>query len=256
MCLINFTWKAHEKYPLIIAANRDEFYERPTAPAHFWEDAPDLLAGRDLLQKGTWLGITKQGKFVALTNFRDPQQIAPGKASRGTIIKQFLTEDWDPLAFVEALQEHRDDYTGYNVIAGTLDEMYHYNNVHDELNEVNPGIHGLSNDSLNTPWPKVVKGKQALSAYTTQHSEIKTEALFRILSHTEQAPDEALPSTGVDLNFERQLSPLFIHTGNYGTRASTVLLIDNQGKVTFVERRFDQGAFAGEQSFSFEVADN
>ncbi|QQK81843.1 NRDE family protein [Salicibibacter cibi] len=251
MCLINFQWKSHEKYPLIIAANRDEFYERSTAPAHFWEDAPDLLAGRDLLQKGTWLGITKQGKFAALTNFRDPQQIVPGKSSRGAIVKQFLTENRSPKGFMESLRKHRDDYTGYNVVAGTLDEMYHYNNVHDELNKINPGTHGLSNDSLNTSWPKVVKGKQALNAYTSK--EIKTEPLFQMLSDTEQAPDEALPSTGIDPDFERQLSPLFIHTDNYGTRASTVLLIDNRDNVTFVERRFDKGVFTGEQSFSFQV---
>ncbi|QDI92392.1 NRDE family protein [Salicibibacter halophilus] len=254
MCLINFQWKAHKHYPLIIAANRDEFYERPTAPAHFWEDEPELLAGRDLVQKGTWLGITKQGKFAALTNFRDPQQIDPGKASRGEIVKQFLTEDWSPKEFVESLREHRESYTGYNVIAGTLDEMYHYNNVHNELNKVNPGAHGLSNDSLNTPWPKVIKGKQTLNVYATQASEIKTEPLFQMLSDTEQAPVEELPATGIDPDFERQLSPLFIHTENYGTRASTVLLIDNQKNVTFVERRFNEGVFTGEQSFSFRVS--
>ncbi|AXF57251.1 NRDE family protein [Salicibibacter kimchii] len=253
MCLINFHWQEHANYPLIIAANRDEFYERPTAPAHFWEDAPDLLAGRDLLQQGTWLGITKQGKFAALTNFRDPQHMTPGKVSRGAIVGQFLTEDWSPREFVEALRKNKDDYTGFNVFVGTLNELYHYNNVYDEITKIKPGTHGLSNDTLNTPWPKVVKGKRLLHARTAQTNDIDTDKLFHMLYDTDEAPDEALPSTGVDWDFEKKLSPPFIHTGNYGTRASTVLLIDKAHRVTFIERTFNEGEFRDEKTFSFHI---
>ncbi|SDI92048.1 NRDE family protein [Natribacillus halophilus] len=252
MCLINFRWQDHSEYKIIIAANRDEFYERPTAPAHFWEDAPELLAGRDLLQHGTWLGITTQGKFAALTNFRDPQQRNPDKISRGAIIKDYLTADTSPRDYMQSLQNKKDDYAGFNLIAGRPDELFHYNNVHDELSKISPGTHGVSNDSLNTPWPKVEKGKHLLNVHT-QTNDVETENLFHMLSDTEQAADESLPSTGVSLDLERKLSPLFIKTGDYGTRASTVLLIDKQNQVTFVERSFDRGEFAGEEFFSFQV---
>lgn len=253
MCLINFQLHTHPHYPLIVAANRDESYDRPTAPAAFWEDEPNILAGRDLLQFGTWLGITKQGRFAALTNYRDPAHMEPGKVSRGAIVRDYLTQDVSPLAFIQSLQETKDDYSGFNLIAGNPQQLLHYNNVQNEITEIIAGTHGLSNDSLNTPWPKVTKGKNLLKSYVAGTDKLQIDELFNILSNTDRAMDEDLPDTGVGLNLERQLSPLFIKTPLYGTRSSTVLLIDEDNQVTFVERTYNKGSFLKESKFSFQI---
>jgi uncharacterized protein with NRDE domain len=253
MCLINIQLHAHPDYPLIVAANRDEDYDRPTVSADFWVDEPGILAGRDLLQFGTWLGITKQGRFAALTNFRDPKHMKPGKVSRGSIVREYLTQDVSPEAFMHSLKKKRDNYTGFNLIAGSRDQLFHFNNVQNEITKLTPGTHGLSNDTLNTPWPKVIKGKSLLNSYVTRTDEIQAADLFEILSDTDVAKDEKLPDTGIALSLERKLSPLFIKTSQYGTRSSTVLLIDNDNHVTFVERTYDHGKFSRENKYSFQI---
>ncbi|UJL47387.1 NRDE family protein [Virgibacillus sp. NKC19-16] len=253
MCLINLHLNDHPNYKLIVAANRDEFYERSTAPADFWEDEPQILAGRDLVQMGTWLGVTKQGRFAALTNFRDPDHMQASKFSRGEIVKDYLRTDISPEEFLHTLKQDKDKYVGYNVLVGNAEKLFHYNNVHDEITAISPGTHGLSNDTLNTPWPKVTKGKKNLRDYVMSQEEIEPDKLFEIVSDAEEAPDDDLPETGVELDFERKLSPLFIQTPDYGTRSSTVLLIDNQDNITFHERTFDQGEFKKENHFSFQI---
>ncbi|MEC5423824.1 NRDE family protein [Virgibacillus sp. C22-A2] len=253
MCLINFHLNNHPNYKLIVAANRDEFYDRPTAPAQFWEDEPEILAGRDLLQKGTWLGITKRGRFAALTNFRDPDQMVTGKASRGEIVKNYLAGNTDPLNFLQSLKNSKDNYTGFNVIVGNTEQLFHYNNIENEITEIPSGTHGLSNHSLNTPWPKVTKGKKRLSEYITDQEVIQTNVLFEIISDAEEAQDWNLPETGVSLDLERKLSPLFIKTPNYGTRSSTVLIVGHDDTVTFVERTYEAGELKKENEFSFHL---
>ncbi|MFC2947083.1 NRDE family protein [Virgibacillus sediminis] len=253
MCLINFHFQAHPTYPLIVAANRDEFYGRPTAPADFWEDEPNILAGRDLEQMGTWLGVTKNGRFAALTNYRSPEHMAVGGISRGEIVKEYLSGDSSPEAFMHHLQKNRKRYTGFNLIAGDTQQLLHYHNVYNEITEIEPGTHGLSNDTLNTPWPKVVKGKRNLKEYVKSHESLHPEPLFDIISDAEKAPDEQLPDTGVGVQMERELSPLFIQMPEYGTRASTVMLIDYSNHVTFVERSYEHGHSAGENRFDFRI---
>ena len=253
MCLINFQRKTHSNYKLIVVANRDEFYKRPTAPAHFWKDHPQLLAGRDLLQMGTWLGITKQGRFAALTNFRDPAHMESGKNSRGAIVTDYLTQNVSPGEYLNQLRNNKTDYTGFNVIVGNSGELFHYNNVRNKITKITAGIHGLSNDTLNTPWPKVTKGKKLLREYVLQTEDLQINELFKINSDTTQATEEDLPQTGVGLSLERQLSPLFINTPEYGTRSSTVLLIDKGNNVTFVERTYHRGEFSEEKRFSFQI---
>ncbi|MFD1205233.1 NRDE family protein [Sporosarcina contaminans] len=253
MCLINFHFQDHPIYRLIVAANRDEFYERPTAPAHFWEDQPHLLAGRDLSQHGTWLGITKNGRFAALTNYRDPSEQKKEIRSRGEIVTAFLDSDMTAAEFLKSLQLKRSEYAGFNVIAGTVDELFYYSNVENEVKEISAGTHGLCNHFLNTPWPKVIKGKMDLHRIVEQKRAIQPSELFGVLQHAEPFPDEQLPNTGVGKQLERILSPLFIKSEGYGTRSSTVLLIDHENTITFVERTYRDGIFMEERSFSFRI---
>ena len=252
MCLINFQYKKHPKYKLVVAANRDEFYGRPAREAHFWDDVPDILAGRDLSQMGTWLGVTKSGRFAALTNFRDPSLPETGKISRGALVKEFLASVSDPETFLKTLEP--DAYTGFNVLLGDGEKLFYYNNLEQEIAEVSPGTHGLSNHFLNTPWPKVVKGKTRLESYLEKSIEADPDDLFEILRDTEQAADPHLPVTGVGLEFERMLSPIFIKTPDYGTRSATVLLVDYDNNVTFAERVYEKGEFSGQQLFEFSIS--
>jgi uncharacterized protein with NRDE domain len=251
MCLINFQYKNHPKYKLVLAANRDEFYKRPTQRAHFWKDEPRLLAGRDLMQMGTWLGVTKTGRIAALTNFRDPSRPEANKISRGAIVRDFLSTDMEPRLFLESLIP--ENYTGFNILAGDLDHLYYYNNIENRIAEIEPGIHGLSNHLLNTPWPKVIKGKNYLERYLSEHEKADPDELFGFLADSEQANDSALPQTGVGLEFERMLSSMFIKTPEYGTRSATVVLIDYDHHVTFVERVYEKGEFKEQNVFEFDA---
>ncbi|SES66597.1 Uncharacterized conserved protein, contains NRDE domain [Oceanobacillus limi] len=254
MCLINFQFHDHPNYKLVIAANRDEFYNRPTAAAHFWEDHPNILAGRDLQQMGTWLGITKEGRFAALTNYRDPAHMGTGRNSRGEIVRYYLAGSDTPKQFLTALQEEKGNYVGFNVLVGSQNELFYYNNIENEITEIEKGhTYGLSNHFLNTPWPKVVKGKDQLQAYLEKTSDIDPDSLFLLLQDAEQAPLDELPDTGIGVDLERKLSPLFIHIPQYGTRCSTVVTVDHKDYVTFVERTYHDGKYVGEKKFGFQI---
>ncbi|RDW19783.1 NRDE family protein [Oceanobacillus chungangensis] len=253
MCLINLHYNDHPTYKLIIAANRDEFYQRPTASAHFWKDEPNILAGRDLVEMGTWLGISRQGRFAALTNFRNPKLNEAAKISRGEIVRQYLASNTPTAEFLEELKITRNNYAGYNIIFGNADELFHFNNILDEENRIGEGTHALSNHTLDTPWPKVRRGKKMLHDYVIGNSKIETDALFKIISNAEIADDKELPQTGVGIELERMLSPLFIKMPEYGTRSSTVLLVDHQNHVTFAERTYVKGELLKEETFSFQL---
>ena len=254
MCLVNFHFQDHPVYKLIVVANRDEFYERPTATADFWEDHPTILAGRDLLQMGTWLGVTKGGRFAALTNYRDPRLMETGRFSRGDIVRDFLANGDNPVDFIQKLAGNKESYGGYNIVIGDGNQLFHYNNILDETNEIFSGTHSLSNHTLNTPWPKVEKGKKRLRDYACSTlGELQLDSLFNIISDQSKANDEELPNTGVGLEMERLLSPMFIKIPSYGTRSSTVLLIDQEDNITFVERTFLEGEFHSENQFTFKI---
>lgn len=254
MCLINFHFHDHPKYKLIVAANRDESYMRPTASAQFWEDDTSILAGRDLLQGGTWLGISKNGRFAALTNYRDPSLPVKGQISRGDIVREFLSANIEPFDYINKLAKNRELYDGFNVIVGTSEQLYHYNNILDETNAITPGTHSLSNHTLNTPWPKVLAGKKRLREYVSiTPNNVDMNPLFEILSDQNFAEDKNLPQTGVGIEMERMLSPLFIKSRTYGTRSSTVVLIDKENTVTFAERVFVEGEFYKEKRFDFKI---
>ena len=238
MCLILFAWKAHERFPLVLAANRDEFYERPSATAAFWEDAPDLLAGRDLRDGGTWLGITRTGRLAALTNYRDPASLKAGAPSRGGLAADYLRGREGPEAYLDKVEPAADLYNGFSLVCGNRDELFFFSN-RGIRERVRAGVHGLSNRLLDTPWPKVERGRGALRELLEGKDGPSPGALFEILQDRSRPPDEQLPETGVGIEWERILSPLFIESPAYGTRSSTILLIDREGVVTFIERVFN-----------------
>ena len=242
MCLILFAWKVRDAYPLILAANRDEFYERPAAPAAFWDDAPDILAGRDLKAGGTWLGITRSGRLAAITNYRDPVSLKKEAPSRGYLVSDYLRSQESPGGYLYRLASCSGRYNGFSLLVGDRSDLFFYSNRGGALNLVEPGIHGMSNHLLDAPWPKVNWGKQALEQLLAGDLDPSPEALLDLLASRSRPPDDRLPDTGVGLEWERILSPLFVESPTYGTRCSTVLLIDRQGVVTFVERVFNGGS--------------
>ncbi len=240
MCLLAIAIEQHPDYPVIIAANRDEFYSRPTAPLDYWEDQPNILAGRDLQGMGTWLGVAKTGRIGAITNYRDPKSLNRQSKgpSRGTLIREFLEGADPPETYIDRIRSHKNIYNGFNLIVGELDELWWYSNVTDDSRKLSPGIHGISNHLLNTPWPKVEKIKTALNLILKENSYIEPDRIFEKLADRKRPPDHDLPDTGVGLEWERILSPIFITSDIYGTRASSIIFIDRSWHVTFYERTF------------------
>jgi uncharacterized protein with NRDE domain len=237
MCLILFAYETHPKYKLIVAANRDEFYKRPTSTAHYWNDQPNILAGKDLEKMGTWMGVTTNGRFSALTNYRDPLEETKGKHSRGELVADALNYKGNLNEYMHSLINNDDRFPGYNLLAGDMNGLFYYSNKGDDLQKLKPGIHGVSNHLLNTEWPKVSKGKLGMSKIISDEGEDMVEELFNLLLNTEISPDHLLPKTGVTLEWERMLSPMFIKSKDYGTRSSTVLLMTDKD-IQYVERTY------------------
>ncbi|MDL2328356.1 NRDE family protein [Desulfosarcina sp. OttesenSCG-928-A07] len=254
MCLILFAWHHHPQWPLIVIANRDEFYARPTEKAHFWDDPPDLLAGRDLEAGGTWMGLRKQGlRFAVLTNYRDGQGVRPENASRGNIVREYLESDVSPPVFLEHLIKNRENYNPFNLICGKGGELFFFSSTQDGYEKISPGIHGLSNHVLDTPWPKVRRGCRLLEE--ALEKEISEKTLLSVLQDKHPPEDRELPDTGVGYEMERALSPIFIQFPGYGTRCSTLFLCDPSfspnGKVSYTEVSWNE---KGEKSGTVRVA--
>ncbi len=237
MCLILFSYQQHPEYPLVLAANRDEFYNRPTRRAQFWDEHPDLLAGQDLDQGGTWLGVTRQGRIAAITNIRNPAAVKLSGSSRGELTREFLTGEEPPADYLKKITDVKKQYNGFNLIAGTIDNLYYLSSRSTAPNQLDPGLYGLSNAELDTPWPKVETGKAALAKILSATSP-SVEAIMRLLTDSRQAPDHDLPDTGVGISMERTLSSRFITAKDYGTRACTLILVNNRGDTLFYERNY------------------
>lgn len=254
MCLILLAYKAHKKYPFVLTANRDEFYDRPALPVGYWHDNPGILGGRDLEKMGTWLGITEKGRFAALTNYRDPSRLRKDARSRGNIVSGFLQGTDSPREYLNKVGGERELYNGFNLILGDASGCLYYSNVTNTFKELPPGIHGLSNHLLNTPWPKVERGKAKLEQTIQDKSFPDKDRLFEILADAKKAKDYELPDTGVGIERERMMSPIFIASPGYGTRSSTVLLIDRQNHVLFTERSrtTDQGNWV-ENFYEYDI---
>ncbi|MGF6556810.1 uncharacterized protein with NRDE domain [Pseudomonas sp. S30_BP2TU TE3576] len=239
MCLIVFAWRPGHAQPLVVAANRDEFYARPSLPLAQWPEAPQVYAGRDLEAGGTWLGVGANGRFAALTNIRDPRQ-PPGRKSRGELVAGFLTGELPIDDYLSDVVARSSEYGGFNLLVGNANELWHFNARESEPVMLPAGVHGLSNAGLDTPWPKLLKAKAALSEVL---DDPQPQALLAILNDSQPAPVAELPDTGVGLATETLLSSVFIASQSYGTRASTALIVQADGTRHLVERSF--GPFGG-----------
>lgn len=253
MCLILFAFRAHPEFPLVVAANRDEAYARPAAPARFWQDHPHVYGGRDLEMGGAWMGLSRAGRFAAVTNFRDgyPKGLAP--RSRGELVGGYLTGNENAEAYLQTVAARQSEYAGFGTLAGDLDRLWFLSNYGDGVQTVTAGVHGLSNHLLDTPWPKVTNGKRELAALLNDGKGPQPDALFAMLADRTIAAASALPDTGVGITREKQLGPKFIALDNrYGTRASTVVIVDRGGNVFYSERSFGgRGKFLGEVTQRF-----
>lgn len=246
MCLLVVAWRAHPRYRAVVAANRDEFHARPTAPMARWPDAPPILAGRDLQAGGTWLGLDSRRRFGLVTNFRElarPRHTAP---SRGRLVPGFLASPLSAPTYLDTLETDAQGYAGFNLLLGDGEQLFYASNRAERFaRPLEPGLHGLSNHLLDTPWPKVARGKSAL---TVALQALPDEAaLFALLRDDRVAPDEALPRTGISLEWERLLSAAFVRMPGYGTRSSTVLLMDRQARLRFVEQSYLADGAVGER---------
>lgn len=253
MCIISLHLKHHPVYKLILIANRDEAYARPAEPLHWWEDAPHILGGRDVTAGGTWLGITRHGYLAALTNYRNPNEQKNKSYSRGNITRSFLENEPAVTDYLTRLQAEHQHYNGFNLIVGTVDDLFYYSQQKNSSASIPVGTHSLSNASLNTPWPKVIKARMELQQYVQQTRFLDKEVLFQQLQDEEKASLENLPQTGVGLDFEEQLSSIFIRTAQYGTRSSTVLLVTHDNQVEMTERTFTAGEFQFDTHHSFTI---
>ena len=248
MCLILIAYRTRADWPLVVAANRDEYYHRPSRSIRFWETAPQVLAGQDLKGGGTWMGVTRTGRFGALTNVRNPAAHQPAAPSRGGLVRGFLEGPGDARTHAESPWRERNRYNGFNLILGDGSGLYYLTNGGGtdparRYLRLSSGVYGLSNAGLDTPWPKVVRSKRAFQRVSTAPA-IHDGALFAILGDRSHPPDADLPDTGVGLALERFLSPPFIAGTDYGTRAASVLKMGADGRVVFEERTFPPGGGA------------
>jgi uncharacterized protein with NRDE domain len=251
MCLILLAWRGHPDYPCVIAANRDEFHARPAQPADWWQEDPRILAGRDLSAGGTWLGLTREGRFAALTNFRGAAR-RDDAPSRGALVADILRSRDGTSRILDRLREVGANYNGFNLIFSDGERLGVYESTLGKGRELAPGIYGLSNHLLDTPWPKVQNAKSALS--TALKLLPDTSATLALLRDDRQAPDESLPRTGLSQEWERLVSSAFIRADDYGTRCSTIISIDRGGAVSFEEWTWNPaGVEQGKVSYRFEV---
>jgi uncharacterized protein with NRDE domain len=254
MCLILFAFQEVPEFPLVVAGNRDEAYRRPAAAAAFWNDYPQVYGGRDLEMDGTWMGLTLTGRFAAVTNYRDgaPKGVAP--RSRGDLVGGYLTGAQAAQPYLQTVAARKSEYAGFSTLAGDLNALWYLSNYGEGVTAVAPGVHGLSNHLLDTPWPKVTNGNRELAALL-HGGRLSPENLFGMLADRRVAPPEALPDTGVGVRREKQLGPKFIAVDDrYGTRASTVIIVRRDGEVTYAERSFGgRGKFRGEVTRRFQL---
>lgn len=238
----------------MLAGNRDEFHDRPAAAADWWEEAPDVVAGRDLRAGGTWLGASRRGRFAVVTNYREPLAEGRGPRSRGELVADYLASETPPADYAAAVRARGDDYGGFNLLVGDADALAYVSNRGRGPEILPPGIYGLSNHLLDTPWPKLERARARFAETLTDDAE--PAMIMDILADTTPAPDDALPQTGIGLEWERLLSPAFISSPLYGTRCTSVLRLSPAGEADLTERRFGaDGRTTGESRFEFLIRD-
>lgn len=253
MCLIALAWRAHPRYPLIVAANRDEFHARPTAPAAFWDDAPEVLAGRDLLAGGSWMGITRTGRFAALTNVRD-REPKPDAPSRGALVADFLRGDDSAAEYARVIAARGAVYSGFNLLLGDHDALWFVSNHGAGPRELPPGVHAVGNGPFGPGDAKARQAAERLRELLADGRATEADELFALLADRTPAADADLPDTGMGREVDRAVSAPFVVTPEYGTRSSTVLTIDDEGSASFVERSFDrEGEPFGDVAYEFAL---
>jgi len=253
MCLLVFAWQTHPDYPLIFAGNRDERHARAASSAAFWEDAPEVLAGRDLEAGGAWVGVTSAGRFAVVTNYREGLDPPKAKRSRGELVAEFLRGHMAAHDYVEQLRCRQQDYGAFSFLAGDRRELHYVSNRDNHPGPVAPGIHGLSNHLLDTPWPKVERSRARLGLLLEQ-SAVSSAALLRLLSDRQEADAAELPDTGIGAELEKRVSAPFVVNPVYGTRCSTAVRLHADGSLRFAERVFTPAGEAVETRY-FHVAD-
>jgi uncharacterized protein with NRDE domain len=253
MCLVVCAWRATKHFPVILAANRDEFHDRPSAPANWWPHAPDVLGGLDLRAGGSWLAVDRRGRLATVTNVRGDHMAPPEARSRGHLVRDFLVHGQQARGYLEQLRQQAHAYAPFNLLVADGQRLAYCASTTAEPIELEPGIYGLSNAALDTPWPKVQKLKRALTHAVQQADPVPH--LFQALKDGEPAEDDQLPDTGIELEWERRLSAPFIRSPRYGTRCSTVVLLRADGELRLSEQRFDtDGNRTGGSEFSFQLA--
>lgn len=236
MCLVAFSWQNHSEYPLVISANRDEFFERPTAPLQLWEN--DIIAGKDLKGGGTWMGFHINGRWSFLTNYRDFRKMGYGEISRGKLVQDFLEDSISPKDYLKEIEKEKNRYEGFNLLVSDGKELFYFSNFGNGIQEVEPGIHGLSNGLLNDPWPKTELAKKQLKE--TLEQDPSNSKLLQILKSKQTYPLEKLPDTGAPKDLEIALSAQLIRAnGNYGTRSASSVLWNKNNLISIKERTFD-----------------
>ena len=254
MCILFIAVEEHEDYPLIIAANRDEFFNRETQTSRFWTERPELLAGKDLVAGGTWMGVNKSGYLSALTNIRNPNKLKSDAQSRGELVLNYLNNKPLKEDYLKELHNTQHNYNGYNLLFGHWKNLWVYNNHNDQCQVLTKGFHGLSNADLNSPWPKINRGVANLQDYCHSKGHLKDNVLFDLLMDDSLAEDHLLPITGAPVEWEKKLSCVFIRGEEYGTRSSTLLLVDNDNNLHWHEKTFNTDAICtGEFETNFTI---
>jgi len=242
MCILFLAINQHPQYPLLICANRDEFYQRPTQQAHFWRSDPSILAGKDQQAGGSWLGVNKQKYFAAITNIRTGDRPSEEKRSRGELVTLALSQN-SPINF-QWLKKHSDAYNPFNLVYGDLEDLVCYCSTNKTQISLKDGFHAVSNGMLDDVWPKMAKGEQQLEALVKSSEKIDSERLFSILKNREQASSHLLPKTGVPDEWEQLLSSIFIKSRDYGTRSSCVMMLSESRSLEFFEQSYNKNALA------------
>ena len=254
MCLVAFAWMSHPRYRLVVAANRDEFHDRPAAALGWWTDDPRILAGRDLKASGTWMGMARSGRFGLMTNYRDLETPAPDAPSRGALVAGYLAGSTPPRDYLRELMSNSASYAGFSLVIGDEDSLFYFSNREcAEPRSLDPGVYGLSNHLLDSPWPKVTRTRERLQN-AVQRAEIHPPDLLEMLADQTPAAEGAVPRTGLPAEWEQRLSAAFVLHDRYGTRCSTVMLADKDGHAVVYERRYDRaGHESGRTRLGFDT---
>lgn len=250
MCLILLAIDKHPDYPLVLAANRDEFYARPSRPLNWWPEDSRILGGQDLESGGSWLGLTRAGHIAAVTNYREAGAKLPQRPSRGVLVRDYLQQtpnDWEPW-----LEANAQKFNGFNLLYGKWNQLRWFSNRNGLASPLHTGIYGLCNSLLDTPWPKVARSKWLLQQ-TLEQQSLSVEDLLQILQDDQQAPANKLPDTGISRHWEQLLSPIFIRSESYGTRVSTVLLINQKQQVQITERSWLPNGNHSDRQIGFDI---